>query len=123
MRKVSVANLDQPGAPPIEAAYCESFLSRLRGFTFRRFIHPHEGLILVQKLDNRVDASIHMLGVFTDLAVVWINSDFIIVDSCLARKWCPLYIPKKASRFVLEMNPQRLADYKIGDKVRFEDVN
>jgi uncharacterized membrane protein (UPF0127 family) len=123
MRKVSVANIDHPGAPPVEAAYCESFLSRLRGFTFRRSIRPHEGLILVQKLDNRLDASIHMLGVFTDLAVVWINSEFVVVDSRLARKWRPLYIPKKACRFVLEMNPQRLADYKPGDKVRFEDAN
>ena len=34
---------------------------------------------MVQPKDSRLDASIHMLGVFTDLAVVWINNAGVVV--------------------------------------------
>lgn len=121
MRNVTVHNLDQPLTSPLDALYCDSFLCRLRGLTFRRNIRPDQGLLLVQSRDSRVDASIHMMGVFMDLAVIWINNEGQVVDTRLARRWGLFYAPKGPSRFILEINPIRLNDFKEGDRVRFED--
>jgi uncharacterized membrane protein (UPF0127 family) len=122
MQKVSIINLSRPIPTPLTAGYANSFFSQLRGLTFRRNIPHDEGLLLVQSRDSRLDSSIHMLGVFTDLAVAWINSDFEVVDVRLARRWYPAYIPARPSRYVLEMNPARMGDFKPGDRVRIEGI-
>ena len=46
------------------AKWCDSFGSKLRGFTFRRELGPQAGLVLVEAKDNRVNTAIHMLFVF-----------------------------------------------------------
>ena len=42
-----------------------------------------------------MDTSIHMLMVFMDLGVVWINNDCQVVDTVLAKSWRPAYFPKR----------------------------
>lgn len=121
MKSVSVHNLDQPQNQPVEALYCDTFLCRLRGLTFRRSLPTGKGLLLVQGRDSRMDASIHMLGVFMDLAIIWINNAGQVVDTCLARKWRLAYIPKQGARYILELNSGRLNDFRVGDRVSFED--
>ena len=79
-----------------------------------------EGLILVEKHDSRVDTSIHMLFVWTDLAVFWVNSSFAVVDKILAKSWRPFYASKEPSRYVIELHPSRLEDFQIGDTVEFK---
>jgi len=107
---------------PVMALYCATFFCRLRGLTFRRSLSAMDGLLLVQKSDSRVDAAIHMLGVFMDLSVTWINSSDVVVDVCMARAWRPMYIPKAPARYVLEISPAHSSDFQIGDKIRFEEV-
>ena len=85
----------------------------------RSHLAQEEGLLLVEGRDSRLDTSIHMLFVFMDLAVVWINSENIVVDSVLARAWRPVYAPRQAARYILEIHPSRLNEYSIGDKVEF----
>ena len=97
-----------------------SFLCRLRGLTFRRALAANQGLLLVQARDSRMDSSIHMFFVWMDLAVVWINSAGEVVDTCLARQWRPAYIPRRPARYVLELAPERLGDFHIGEVVEFE---
>jgi len=121
MQQMIIRNLSQPLSRPLTARYCVSFPCRLRGLTFRRAMSEDLGLLLVQERDSRMDAAIHMLFVWMDLAVVWINSAGKVVDLCLARRWRPAYIPKKPARYVLEMTPARLQDFKIGDDIRFEE--
>ena len=121
MRQVIIRNLSQPLSRPLTARYCASFACRLRGLTFRRSLPDEWGLLLVQDRDSRLDAAIHMLGVWMDLAVVWINSHGKVVDLCLARRWRPAYIPKGPARYVLEMDPARLPEFKVGDEIRFEE--
>jgi uncharacterized membrane protein (UPF0127 family) len=101
--------------------YCESFLCQLRGFTFRRQIGESEGLLLVQKKNSRVDSSIHMLFVFTPLAVFWINSDHIVVHKTLALPWRLAYFSPKPAMYVLELNPKHVNLFEIGHKVKFLD--
>lgn len=111
---------------PVETAprikFCASFLTQLRGFTFRPRLAPDEGLVLVGKRDSRLDSSIHMLFVAFDLAVFWINSEMKVVDKVIAKSWRPAYFSKEEARYVLEIHPDRWGDYEIGDTVQFKDA-
>jgi uncharacterized membrane protein (UPF0127 family) len=122
MRYVLINIINHPTDQPVMAKYCTSFLCRLRGFTFRRKLHLDEALLLVQSRDSRLDTAIHMLGVCTDLGVVWINNNGDVVDLCIARAWRPFYIPARPARYVLEMAPERLGAFQTGDKVKVEEV-
>jgi len=89
---------------------------------FRHQIRTDEGLLLVGGRDSRIDASIHMLFVPFDLAVVWINSAMDVVDKALARRWHPVYVPARPARFILEVHPDLLSTYDVGEKVQFIDA-
>jgi uncharacterized membrane protein (UPF0127 family) len=102
--------------------YCDTFLTQLRGFTFRERLSPDEGLVLVGTRDSRLDSSIHMLFVSFDLAVIWINANMQVVDKVLAKSWHPAYASKQPARYVLEIHPERWGDYEIGDTVQFKNV-
>ncbi len=85
MKIIHLENKSQPLPAPLQAVYCDSFLCRLRGLMFRSDLPHNEGLLLVEARDSRLDTSIHMLFVYMDLAVIWINSEFTVVDTVLAR--------------------------------------
>ncbi len=121
-RILHIRNLDFPKQTPLQIKYCDSFLCRLRGLTFKAELAPIEGLLLVQKRDSRLDTSIHMLGVSFDLAVIWINSSMQVVDKVLAKSWHLAYAPKEEAQYILEIHPDRLDEFEIGHKVKFEDV-
>lgn len=123
MQKILIHNLTRPEMNPLRAGYCVSFWCRLRGLTLRSQLPADEGLLLVESKDSRMDASIHMLLVFMDLGVVWINHDCQVVDMVLAKSWRPAYFPKQPARYVLEINPERLKDFKTGDQLHFGDPN
>ena len=78
--------------------------------------------MLVQGSDSRLEASIHMMFVWIDLAVVWINSGGEVVDVKLARRWRPAYVPRRPARYILEIHPDRLDEFHIGDQVIFEPI-
>ena len=121
MQQLLIHNLSVKAVKPVRAVYCKSFLCRLRGLTFRRNLSIDEGLLLVQNRDSRVDAAIHMLGVWMDLAVIWIDSNRVVVDSRLARRWHPIYVPERPARYILEMAAARLNDFHLGDQLSFEE--
>jgi uncharacterized protein len=106
---------------PIRARWCVSFFSRLRGFMFRRELAHDEGLVLVEGRESRMDTSIHMFFVWTDLAVIWLNAEREVVDTVLARAWRPFYAPAKPAQYTIEIHPQRLNEFTVGDKVEFLD--
>jgi uncharacterized membrane protein (UPF0127 family) len=117
MKHVQIYNLTRPELPPIEAVYCQSFFCQLRGLMFRRAIQPGEGLLLVQPRDGIISASIHMLFMRFAIGVIWINNDRVVVDVRLARPWRLMYKPARAARYVLETHPERMKDFRIGEKV------
>jgi uncharacterized membrane protein (UPF0127 family) len=98
---------------------CDTFLTQLRGFTFRSRLARDEGLLLVGRRDSRLDSSIHMLFVSFDLGVFWINSEHRVVDKVLAKSWHPAYFSKEPAKYVLEIHPDRWGEYEIGDMVEF----
>jgi hypothetical protein len=123
MNQILVHNLTRPKIPPITAHYCDSFLCRLRGLMFRRSIPDGWGLLLVQGSDSRLDTAIHMLAMWIDLGVVWINSQGVVVDTRHARRWRPAYLPASPAQYILEMNVAHLGDFAVGDRIQFEHTH
>jgi uncharacterized membrane protein (UPF0127 family) len=121
MKYVKIFNQARVGSEPILAKYCQTFLCQLRGLMFTESLPKNQGLLLVQGSDSRLNASIHMMFMRMDLAVIWINSEYSVVDLVLARRWRMAYLPKEAAKYVLEIGVPHLNDFNIGDKVRFEE--
>ncbi len=122
MQTIHLENKNQPLPSPLHALYCDSFLCRLRGLMFRSSLPLDTGLLLVEARESRLETAIHMLFVFMDLAVIWINSEQVVVDTVLARAWRPVYAPHQPARYILEIHPDRLHEFKIGDRVEFQNV-
>jgi uncharacterized membrane protein (UPF0127 family) len=122
MQQVHIYNLSRPQDSAIVAQYCVSYACRLRGLMFRRSLPLREGLLLVQSRESRLDAAIHMLFMWVDLAVIWINAASEVVDVRLARRWRPMYFPMRPAMYVLELAEEHLHDFEIGDQVRFENL-
>ena len=102
-----------------QSRWCNTFLSRMRGFTFRRKLEKGEGLVLVDKQDSRVNSAITMLFVFFDLGVIWVDGSGKIVDKKLARSWRLSYSPKEPAQYVIECHPNILEKIQIGDHIEF----
>jgi uncharacterized membrane protein (UPF0127 family) len=121
-RYLRIHNLKRRIEEPARVKYCDSFLCRLRGFTFRSRIEPDEGLLLVQARDARLDTAIHMLFVPFELAVIWIDTSLTVVDKVLAKPWRLAYLPARPARYILEIHPDRWEDYQATDEVEFQYV-
>jgi uncharacterized membrane protein (UPF0127 family) len=121
-KTITIGNHNRAIAGALRIQYCDTFLTQLRGLTFRSRLASDEGLLLVGGHDSRLDASIHMLFVRFDLSVIWINSAMQVVDKVLARSWRPAYFPKHPAKYVLEIHPERWQDFEIGDGVEFKDA-
>ncbi len=102
------------------ARWCDSFAAKFRGFMLQPTLDEAEGLVLVEKRDNRVNTAIHMLFVRIDLGVNWVNEAGRVVDQVVARPWRLSYAPQAPARYVIECHPHRLADVAIGDQIRFD---
>ena len=120
MKYIRITNLTNQQPPPIVAGYCQSFICQLRGLMFTKHLPENHGLLLVQNADSIVNSSIHMMFMWIDLAVIWINSENSVVDKVMARKWKLAYFPKKAAKYVLETDTSHINDFNIGDTVHFD---
>lgn len=115
--------LEESGQVIVERArWCDDFLSRMRGFTFRFSLQSGEGLVLVEGSDNRVNAGITMLFCFIDLGVIWVNSTGEVVDKIVARPWRPSYLPQAPARYAIEADPGVIEMVKLGDRISFQQL-
>ncbi len=121
-KTITIENMNRRIDGGLQVKYCDTFLTQLRGFTFRSDLARDDGLVLVGKRDSRVDSSIHMFFVSFDLAVIWINSDMQVVDKVLARSWKPAYFSKQPAKYVLEVHLDRWDEFQVGDRVQFKDA-
>ena len=122
-KSITIENKNRSIAGALRIKYCDTFLTQLRGLTFRSALPRDEGLLLVETRDSRLDSSIHMFFVSFDLSVIWIDSAMHVVDKVLAKSWRPAYFPKQPARYVLEIHPERWGDFEIGDAVEFKDAH
>jgi uncharacterized membrane protein (UPF0127 family) len=99
------------------ARWCDTFAAKLRGFTFARTLPA--GLVLVEGKESRISTAIHMLFVFFDLGVLWVNEAGEVVDKVLARPWRLSYASQAPARYVVEAHPDVLQKVAVGDRVQF----
>jgi uncharacterized membrane protein (UPF0127 family) len=122
MPSVIIKNITRPLIHPLEVRYCEKFLDRFLGLMFHPPLGITEGILLVGEQESRLNASIHMLFMRMDLTVVWLTSDFKVVDVKLAKAWRPVYLPVKPAQYVLEISGKRITDFQVGDRLQLEDA-
>jgi len=103
-----------------QARWCDSFGSKLRGFSFRRQLGAQEGLVLVESRDNRVNTAIHMLFVFFSLGVIWVNDAGEVVGTAVAKPWRLSYVPPAPARYVIEGQPALVNRVQVGDHIQFK---
>lgn len=123
MQIVEIINSSRPLKSPLKAKYCDSFMCQFRGLMFRRTLESDEGLLLVQKRENRSESAIHMLFMFIDLAVVWINAAHQVVDVKSARRWRLAYVSQAPAKYVLELPVDRLDEFQIGDQLEIDETH
>jgi uncharacterized membrane protein (UPF0127 family) len=121
MKETNLTNSTRSLEKPLRVNLCESYFCRLLGLMFRNALNPEEGLLLVQRRENRRDSSIHMLFVGMDLGVIWLNTSLVVVDKVRAKSWKPYYAPEKPARYILEIHPDRLDEFKLGDQIHIEE--
>jgi uncharacterized membrane protein (UPF0127 family) len=87
---------------------------------FSRDLRDDHGIILVEKRESRINTSIHMMFMNYNLTVLWLDKNLIIVDRVLAKKWMPVYFPKKPAQYVIELHPSKFTDFSIGEKLSID---
>jgi uncharacterized membrane protein (UPF0127 family) len=120
MRDVIIKNQNNPLQSTLRAGYCESFFCRLRGLMFRKRIPNDWGLLLVQGSESIVNSAIHMFAVPFDLGVIWLNTGGEVVDLAEVKRWIGIKSPKKPAKYILEVTPSRLNEFKLGDRITFK---
>ena len=121
-QQILIENQTHPLVKPIVAAYYNQFFNRLRVLMFQAGVEPRRGIVLVQDRESKIDSAIHMFFCNFELGVVWINNQYQVVDTCLAKRWRPFYEPARPARFVLETHPDHLQEFHIGDQLTFKKV-
>jgi hypothetical protein len=121
MRQVKIINRTRRLKKPLSVDYCQSFFCKLRGLALRRKLPTGRGLLLADGSESRLNAGIHMLGMFFDLTIVWLDKNLKVVDVRRARRWRSFLFPRKPARYVIECGVSRYEDFRIGDKLAFED--
>jgi len=115
-----VRNRSHGEQPIVRARWCQSYLCRLRGLTFRRSLPDGMSLLLVNTKESRSEAAIHMWAVFFPLGVVWLDSSLRVVDCKIAQPW-RVYLPVLPARYILEGPPSILDSITVGDVLEFID--
>jgi len=87
---------------------------------FRPELGEGEGLLLVERRESRVGASIHMFFMSFPIAAIWLDARFRVVDTCLAEPWRPFYAPRASAQYTLETFPELLTKISIGDELVLE---
>ena len=122
MRKCSVINTSKPFSIPLTVEFCDAFSNRFLGLMFRQNLASSEGILLVEPSESRLNSAIHMLFMNFDIAVIWLDSNYQVVDLKIARRWSLAHVPARSAQFTLEIHPTRLSDFAIGDKLILNNV-
>ena len=121
LKKVTVRNLSHPLQSPLSVRLCNTFWLRFMGLMFAKPIDLQGGVLIDEKRDSIVNTSIHMFFMNFDIGAVWINEKKIVVEALYARRWRPFYAPRSPACLILEIHPDRLAEFAPGDLVSIEN--
>lgn len=93
---------------------CSDFFSKSKGLMFSRKLRNNEALLF--EFDREGKWLIHMFFVFFPIDIVWLDKNMKVVDVKMGRPFNLILSPKKAAKYVLEMNSN--SGIKINDKLK-----
>lgn len=114
---ITVQNTSRTLPHPLRVRYCVDFWSKFRGLMLQNKIKLNGGALLVEDSDSRLNASIHMLFMRFDIAAIWINSEYKVVDVQIAKRWRLAYLPAQPARYILETHVSQVDNFRIGDQI------
>ena len=109
--------------PEFSVKYCDSFFSKLIGLMFSKELAQDQGILLVERTESRLNTSIHMFFMQYDITALWLDKNLVVVDKALAKRWRPMYVPKKPAQFVVELHRDHYSKFTIGDQLILSDVS
>ena len=113
-------------SPPfavVNVKYCDTFLSKFIGLMFSKELKPDYGLIIVENNETRINTAIHMMFMNYDITVLWLDKQMVIIDKVLAKRWLPIYYPKKPAQYIVELHQSKFSEFSIGDQLIFFNEN
>ena len=116
VKKVVIGNIT------IEAEVADTAPKKIKGLMFRESLAEENGMLFL--FDDDGYHAIWMMNMSFPIDIVWINSDYKIVDIVKdaqpCKIFCPSYKPKEKARYVIEVNAGFTDKHsiKIGDKVK-----
>ncbi len=90
------------------------FFSGPFGLMFKK-IKKDEACILVNKLNDKLNAGIHMFFVPQELDIIWADKNLKVVDVKHCKKW-RLYWPKEKAYYIIELLDAK--GTKVGDVLK-----
>jgi len=75
-------------------------------------------LVMPTKQDVKYGSAVTMFFCFFKYDVLFVNSDFKVVDRKVLKPWTMSYVPKKPSKYIFESTSGKFANIKIGDEIK-----
>ncbi len=101
------------------ADMADSFISRFRGLMLKKSLE--KGMILkIPEGRGKMGSAIHMFFMRIPLDVIFLDYEKKVLDQVSLKPW-QTYTPKKAARYVVELNEGNLisSETEIGDMLDF----
>jgi uncharacterized membrane protein (UPF0127 family) len=117
-----IENITAPFSRPLHGKICTGFFDRFKGLMFNRDLAENECIILDEGTESKLNTSIHMFFMFYDIAVIWADKNWKVVEIKVARKWKPYYASSEPARFVLEARTGWFQSFHKGDQLRISNV-
>ena len=96
-----------------------------KGLMFSTKKKIDKGLCMILPLDEDVKfgAAVTMWFCFSSMNILFINSEYKVVDNIELKPWKLSYIPKDKCLYVIESTPNKFKNIKIGDSVEIKNLN
>jgi len=86
-----------------------------------RTLDPNFGIVLAESKAGVINTSIHMFFVYTPLAVFWLDENFCVVHKVVAKPWDMAHISPRSAKYVLELHPDHIDRWQLGDTITFNE--
>lgn len=98
--------------------FCTNIFSRSLGLRFSR-LRKDNALVFVNPREGILESIVDMFFVFSEVDILWLDSDKKVVDRKTAKPFTFLK-PKKAAKYVIELPKDAAKRVMEGDKIEIK---
>lgn len=105
-----------------EMKYATSIFAIGKGLMFANKTKIEKGMSLVMptRKNHKFSSAVTMYFCFHPMDILFINTDFKVVDKVTLKPWKSSYVPKEAAKYVIESTKDKFKNINMGDKVEIE---